>query len=125
MRSRYSAFCTGSVDYLIASLHPDFRQPDDRAQLAATLEHCEWLQLTILDCQQGQPNDDRGEVEFIARYRQHGQPGQLHERSRFVQQQGRWFYLDGDSLTVPRQRTGRNTPCPCGSGKKFKRCHGA
>ena len=26
---------------------------------------------------------------------------------------------------VPAGKVGRNDPCPCGSGKKFKRCHGA
>ncbi|MEZ5505160.1 MAG: YchJ family metal-binding protein [Gammaproteobacteria bacterium] len=48
--------------------------------------------------------------------------GTLHERSRFVKEDGRWFYLDGEMLPLPSP--GRNDPCWCGSGQKFKKCHG-
>ncbi|MGN5267109.1 YchJ family metal-binding protein [Aeromonas dhakensis] len=47
----------------------------------------------------------------------------LHERSRFVRHQGRWVYTDGEQDPAPL-RVGRNDPCPCGSGKKFKKCCG-
>jgi hypothetical protein len=26
---------------------------------------------------------------------------------------------------MEQQKPGRNDPCPCGSGKKYKKCHGA
>ena len=129
MRSRFSAFCSGNIDYLMASHHPSQRRDDDRGQLAATLNQCQWLELSIIDCQQGSADQQQGEVEFIASYRRDGQLAQLHERSRFVREQGQWFYLHGDILSTGNRsasqpKPGRNEPCFCGSGKKFKHCHG-
>ncbi|MEO0825855.1 MAG: YchJ family metal-binding protein, partial [Cyanobacteria bacterium J06642_9] len=60
-------------------------------------------------------------AEFVALY-QAGEIGQPHERSRFVKQKDRWFYLDGEIL--PPLAPKRSEPCWCGSGKKFKHCHG-
>ncbi len=121
MRSRYSAYCTGNVDYLLATQHPLHRTVDGRQQICHTLQTTEWLQLTIVSTQGGQPHDTTGIVEFVAVYRS-GAEAQLHERSRFVQQKGRWFYQDGDLL--PPLLPKRNEPCWCGSGQKFKQCHG-
>ncbi|MDQ1363368.1 MAG: motif domain protein [Pseudomonadota bacterium] len=116
MRSRYTAYVLGRADYLAASWHPSTRPP----QLSVSGD-IEWSGLEVLACQSGSATDSRGRVEFIARYRQQGRSGQVHENSRFVQEQGRWFYLDGDLKTVV---SGRNAPCTCGSGKKFKKCCG-
>ena len=125
MRSRFSAFCSANIDYLIATHHPSKRQANDHQELAETISHCEWLQLKIVDTKQGQPSDAKGEVEFIATYTQQGQPSRLHERSRFVQEEGQWFYLDGEILEANNKLSlGRNDPCYCGSGKKFKKCCG-
>ena len=121
MRSRYTAFCRGDVDYLNATMHPDKRQQSDRTELTNSLENIQWLGLTIIDTQAGKKNDARGIVEFEAIYRVN-EPGQLHERSRFVKTDGRWFYVDGDILsgTIPKPKE----PCWCGSGKKYRHCHG-
>jgi SEC-C motif-containing protein len=121
MRSRYTAFCRGNVDYLIATHHPTQRTPDERLSLSQTVQTTTWLGLTVLQTEQGQAGDDTGTVEFVAIYRS-GSVGQLHERSRFRKQKGRWFYVDGDSL--PPLTPKRHEPCWCGSGKKFKQCHG-
>ncbi len=126
MRSRFSAFCSANIDYLINSHHPSKRQPDDRQTLTETINQCQWLNLKIKRCSQGLESDNTGEVEFIATYQQQGQLFQLHENSRFIKEDGRWFYLDGDvSDPKPTQlKPGRNDNCWCGSGKKFKKCHG-
>ena len=121
MRSRYTAYCRGQVDYLIATHHPSMRRPSDRANLSKSMQNTTWLGLTVLNTERGQPEDDTGIVEFVALYRT-GEVGQLHERSRFQKQKGRWFYVDGDHL--PPLEPKRNAPCWCGSGKKFKQCHG-
>jgi SEC-C motif-containing protein len=121
MRSRYTAFCQGRVDYLIATHHPTQRTPDERLSLSQTVQSTTWLGLTVLHTEAGQPEDDTGVVEFVAIYRD-GAVGQLHERSRFRKQKGRWFYLEGDPL--PPLTPKRHEPCWCGSGKKFKQCHG-
>ena len=121
MRSRYTAYCRGQVDYLIATHHPSKRRPSDRANLSKSMQNTTWLGLTVLNTERGQPEDDTGIVEFVALYRT-GEVGQLHERSRFQKQKGRWFYVDGDHLSPLEPK--RNAPCWCGSGKKFKLCHG-
>ena len=122
MRSRYAAFCKGYVDYLIATLHPSKRKPDDRAVLQRTIDRHQWLGLQILDTHRGGRADDVGYVEFVA-YHSGPAPGQIHDRSRCVKEEGQWFYWGGQHKEPVR--TGRNDPCWCGSGKKYKRCHGA
>lgn len=117
MRSRYAAYVMAKIDYLIETMHPSQRHPDDRAQLQRSIETTQWLGLQIRSHQQQQ---DQAEVEFIAFY-QDNPIGQLHERSYFVRENDRWFYIDG--VFLPPVKLGRNDPCFCGSGKKFKRCH--
>ncbi|HEX5636739.1 MAG TPA: YchJ family metal-binding protein [Gammaproteobacteria bacterium] len=117
MRSRYSAYVLGNAEYLAASWHVSTRPP----QLDAGT-NVEWLGLQVLSCRAGMENDTRGSVEFIARYRLQGIEAQAQENSRFVREAGQWFYLNGDMKTTAA--TGRNDPCGCGSGKKFKKCCG-
>jgi SEC-C motif domain protein len=91
MRSRYSAFVLGDVDYLRATWHPDTCPAD------LTLEPgVKWLGLEVKSARQ--LDDTHAEVEFVARSRVAGRGQRLHERSRFVKDQGRWLYLDGDLL---------------------------
>ena len=121
MRSRYTAFCQGNIDYLIATLDPDKRTTSDRQELTKSVNNTQWLGLTILNISKGNKNDSVGYVEFEAVYHTN-EPGQLHERSKFVKIDGKWFYVTGDILpgTTPK----RNEPCWCGNGKKYKKCHG-
>ena len=121
MRSRYTAFYRGNVDYLIDTLHPDRRQPSDRQELTASINNTQWLGLTIIDTQKGKRNDINGVVEFEAIYRV-DEPRQLHERSRFAKLNDQWFYVDGDILpgTIPKSKAA----CWCGSSKKYSQCHG-
>ncbi|MEM9004915.1 MAG: YchJ family protein [Cyanobacteria bacterium P01_F01_bin.86] len=121
MRSRYTAYCQGNIDYLITTHHPAKRSLSERTHLSKSVQNTTWLGLTVVKTEQGQSQDETGIVEFVAIYRT-GNVGQLHERSRFKKQKGRWFYVDGDQL--PPLEPKRNEPCWCGSGKKFKQCHG-
>ena len=89
MRSRYSAFVHGVVDYLLATWHPSTRPPELTLEPAAR-----WLGLEVRDHQR--QGEDRAEVEFVARWRVAGRAVRQHERSRFVREGGRWFYVDGD-----------------------------
>lgn len=91
MRSRYSAYAVGDLDYVWQTWHPKTR-PD---ALTPT-DGLTWIGLEIVDTVDGQPGEDTGEVEFRARYRQGQQPGTLHERSRFAVRAHRWFYRDGE-----------------------------
>lgn len=120
MRSRYSAYVLKLHDYLMQSWHHAYRP----ARLVLD-ESIRWLGLTIIDAPPAA--DGQAIVEFEARLLSAATVEALHERSRFVQQQGRWLYTEGDLLKPSFQpwKPGRNETCPCGSGKKFKRCCGA
>ncbi len=121
MRSRYTAFCQGNIDYLMATLHQDRRSQRDFAELTKNINQTQWLGLTVINTNKGKKNDAIGYVEFEAIY-QVNEPRQLHERSKFIKDNGQWFYVEGDILpgTVPK----RHQPCWCGSGEKYKKCHG-
>jgi len=117
MRSRYSAYVLKRSDYLAATWHPSTRP----ASLDVSADDTQWQRLEIVATEKGGSGDNDGVVEFAAYY----QGGQLHERSRFLKEEGKWLYVDGDILPpVTETKAGRNDPCPCGSGKKFKKCCG-
>ncbi len=132
MRSRYSAFHEGKIDYLMASSHPSRRQVTDRENLTRIVSTTTWIGLRVLAVEGGREGDDTGQVEFVAYYRessaskqQDGATKQLHERSSFVEEGGRWLYLSGNQESLqPIPELGRNARCWCGSGKKYKKCHG-
>ena len=85
----------------------------------------EWLGLSVIEVTGGDEDDLEGVVRFRARFEHHGQPGELVEKSRFVREENRWFYLDGEQPADEQStKVGRNETCPCGSGKKYKRCCG-
>jgi SEC-C motif-containing protein len=127
MRSRYSAYVVGAADYIIDTHDPRTREMD-RAEVERWSEKSEWLGLEIVSTEDGGPEDEHGIVEFRARFfdrdtRVH------HERSSFRREEGRWLYVNGtppDPDPRPRrtEKVGRNEPCPCGSGKKYKKCCG-
>lgn len=94
MRSRYSAFVLGDEDHLFRSWHPRTRPPGPYCHPGT-----QWLGLRIESTAGGGPEDEEGEVSFIARYRTgDGRGGvvedELVERSRFVRRGGRWVYLE-------------------------------
>ena len=121
MRSRYTAFCQGDIDYLIATYHPDQRTKNDRQKIANSIKNTTWLGLNIIDTSQDRKNQAIAYVEFVAIFKVN-EIQQLHERSKFIKAEGKWFYLEGEILPdlVPK----RNDNCWCGSGKKYKKCHG-
>ncbi|MEH6471911.1 MAG: YchJ family protein [Halopseudomonas sp.] len=123
MRSRYSAYALGEVDYLIATTHPDFRQGLNRQSLLEDKQQIRWLQLQIISAQAGAHDDDQGEVSFIATFSEQGHFAALQERSRFLRIDQRWYYCDGHT-SIKTVKPERNAPCLCGSGRKFKRCCG-
>jgi SEC-C motif-containing protein len=103
MRSRYSAFVRGAVDYLIETHDESTRKNADKASLTAFCRDTGWLGLEIVDTQKGTETDDAGIVEFIARGVTKGQPFAQRERSRFRRVGDRWFYIDGTfKPTSPR-----------------------
>lgn len=119
MRSRYSAHVVKDGSYLLTSWHPSTRPSKP------ILSFSEWYRLKILDTKAGKAGDTDGIVEFFAWYRYGNKEGVLHERSRFRKEEESWYYLDGkgeESSLTEQKKVGRNSPCPCGSGKKYKKC---
>ncbi len=91
MRSRYSAFVLGLRDYLLVTWHPATRP----AELdLATDPPTRWLGLEVKRA--AATGADSASVEFVARYKIGGRAHRLHETSRFVRENGRWYYLDGN-----------------------------
>lgn len=117
MRSRYAAFVQRNEPHILASWHSRTRPKalnfDDHPVV--------WLGLEIHDCQAGTAKDSEGTVEFTTLYLENGQLCSLRETSQFLKEDGLWFYLRGE-CRIKRDKVERNHPCPCGSGKKFKKC---
>jgi SEC-C motif domain protein len=144
MRSRYTAFTLADVDYLKKTLAPESRTDFDVQSTKKWAESSQWKGLQIVSTEKGQADDKKGQVEFIATYVIDGEALDHHEVSQFRKSDsGQWLFVEGDShthkegeghhhhndkpQTVVREspKVGRNDPCPCGSGKKYKKCHGA
>jgi len=129
MRARYSAYAKNELDYLFASLHPAHRSDYDAKSTRAWAERSEWHKLEILQTSGGRPEDSEGKVEFIATYTEGGIKRDHHEIANFEKDSGVWYFVSGEAVP-PKQvvrttpKIGRNDPCPCGSGKKYKKCCG-
>lgn len=127
MRSRYAAYALGNLDYIEATVGGPAALAFDRAEAEALQLGTRWLGLEITATRKGGERDSDGTVSFTARYRHNGVEAALTETSRFRRVNGRWLYWDRDAADGPPHAAGigRNDPCPCGSGRKFKKCCGA
>ncbi|MCB1756013.1 MAG: YchJ family protein [Gammaproteobacteria bacterium] len=130
MRARYTAHTRADIDYIIATHHPDTRAEIDVEQTRNWAEKSTWLGITIKRVDGGGPDDEKGEIEFVATYRDPDGTRQTHhELSEFEKKDGQWFFRDAKAPMIEQFRreqpkVGRNDPCICGSGKKYKKCCG-
>lgn len=130
MRARYTAHVVGEIDFIVATHHPATRNEVDENATARWAAESDWLGLDIRGSEQGGPSDEHGKVEFVARYRDSARRRHTHhERAIFERYHGQWYFRDAEipDVTQIRRETskqGRNDPCACGSGKKFKKCCG-
>jgi SEC-C motif-containing protein len=129
MRARYTSYVTGDVAFLrtsaTAAVQAEFDEEASRSWSAAA----QWHGLEIIATEKGGAGDDDGVVEFRALYSANGEFCNHHEVSRFVREPDGWKFDDGELVPekpVVREepKIGRNDPCPCGSGKKYKKCCG-
>jgi len=130
MRARYAAYATGNIDFVIQSHDPATVGEVDRKNTEAWSKNSKWLGLEILETEKGTAGDDEGTVEFLARYKVGNVTVPHRERASFRKIEGKWYFVDGKEINAPPARhegprIGRNDPCPCGSGKKYKKCCGA
>ncbi|MFG0886067.1 YchJ family metal-binding protein [Vibrio sp. CJQ_6] len=123
MRARYSAHVLGLVDFVVATYHPSCHAESQRDAIAESV-HSDWQRLDVISASAGS-HDQEGFVHFKAYLCDQQQELCLEERSRFLREEGLWYYVDGEfPQQAPAHKVGRNDPCPCGSGKKFKKCCG-
>ncbi|MCW4628389.1 YchJ family protein [Marinomonas rhodophyticola] len=130
MRSRYTAFALGNFDYIAATQ----KLIDDPNQSASDIqdsnEQTKWIKLEIHSTEEGLEKDKKGLVSFSAHFKEGKHIGRLSERSLFKKIKGKWFYISGEHdiqkntplINSEAMKVGRNDPCLCGSGKKFKKC---
>lgn len=112
MRSRYSAYVRVDAKYLYFSTAKESQIFDDIELIEEFASNVEWLKLDLITASEKQ-------VEFKAYYRDAQGIKLLHEKSNFVQEDGVWKYKDGELYNTKIER---NEACPCGSGKKYKKC---
>jgi SEC-C motif-containing protein len=126
MRSRYAAYALGRLDYIAATCAGPAAVAFDLREAEQSQLGTRWLRLEIVGSRKGRLDDSDGTVSFIARYSHNGTEGVLEETSQFRRIDGRWLYWDrqGEASAPRRAGVGRNDPCPCGSGKKHKKCCG-
>jgi SEC-C motif-containing protein len=130
MRSRYSAYVVRDYPHLERTLSNEQRVDFSADDAKKWAESSEWLGFTVLRTERGRAEDEEGIVEFSARFRSEGKEHEHVEAGRFVREGGEWRYagtVEAKGQTFRREapKVGRNDPCPCGSGKKYKRCCGA
>lgn len=124
MRARYSAYATTNIEFLEASLHPDNRENFDAEATRQWAESSAWTGLSIIEKVAGSEEDKVGIVSFCATYTDSEEkPHQHNERAQFKKVSGNWYFCDGQ--IIQPNKVGRNDPCSCGSGKKYKKCCGA
>jgi len=128
MRSRYSAYARGEVDYLVDTHAPETRDPDLRKHVAAWAASARFTRLEVVATEAGGVGDRTGTVTFVAHFEEGGVARVMSERSRFRRDaELGWVYESGTAAPVRAavsSKIGRNDPCACGSGRKHKVCCG-
>jgi len=130
MRARYTAHTLANIGYILRTHHPATRSDIDEASTTKWAQESQWMGLEIRDVDGGLEEDKSASIEFVARYRDSN--GRRHEHAEialFEKHNNEWFFKDAEVPKVAQfkretPKQGRNDPCACGSGKKFKKCCG-
>lgn len=126
MRSRYTAHVKGDFDHVANTHAEEIRSSYNISAAKAQAQSMEWVGLDIGETTGGGRDDNTGTVMFTAKFMQNDTLHTHRERSTFRRDKGEWVYVDGkinptiEPIRV--EKVGRNDPCPCGSGKKYKKC---
>ncbi|MCL2609303.1 MAG: YchJ family protein [Treponema sp.] len=127
MRSRYSAYVEHEIGYIVETcVNRGGKDDIDYKSTKEWSEKSRWLGLKIVSVEKGGREDSEGVVEFEAAYERDGLKDLHKERATFKKENGKWLYAEGEVAPHTMVRTapkvGRNDPCPCGSGRKYKHC---
>jgi len=118
MRSRYAAYAMANMAYIKKTMQGKPLKGFNEVEAEQWSKSVCWLGLTVVKSYQEY-------VEFIAKYLEKDTVKTIHEISEFKQIDHAWYYVDGKQIQIPALKVSRNSPCPCGSSKKFKHCHAA
>ncbi len=128
LRSRYSAHVKHDVDYILQTVLPDQAYRHDRKAIDEWSRNTSWKRLEIKQIKDGGENDIGAIIEFSAFFMLEGLEKEHHEVALFRKIDGKWYFDDGETKLEPivneNKRVKPNDPCPCGSGKKHKKCCG-
>lgn len=129
MRARYTAYTQVNMDFIERTHDPETKSDIDMEASREWAESTKWVGLEIIETQQGGVNDERGTVLFQATFETDEGPQHHHELSQFTKRDGAWYFTDAadptnQTFVRSEPKVGRNDPCPCGSGKKYKKCCG-
>lgn len=129
MRARYTAYAVEAIPFLKTSAVKAVQDEFDEAASTSWSRAATWHRLEIVRTEKGGPDDKTGVVEFRASYTANGEFCNHHEVSTFVKEKDGWKFEDGEligekPMVREEPKVGRNDPCPCGSGKKYKKCCG-
>lgn len=124
MRSRFTAHYVGDQRHL----HRTYLETSRRAFVEEPAgEDVKWTRL-VIRAHEANVKPDVSYVDFTAYFDANGAEHPMHEKSEFHRIGGEWFFVrpirEGPAPVRAAPKAGRNDPCPCGSGKKFKHCHG-
>lgn len=121
MRSRYSAYAMHQVDYIEKTMKEPANKDFKKEEALNWARRVKWQGLEVLNATS---KKDKGFVEFIAHYFEGGKTHSMHEISEFHFLDNQWYYVDGKKPLAEKkfEKVGRNDSCPCGSGKKYKKC---
>ncbi|MFT2098767.1 YchJ family protein [Marinomonas sp. 2405UD66-6] len=130
MRSRYTAFAIRNFEYIAATQKLKEAPDQTAADIEDSNDHTQWIKLEINSTEDGLEKDKTGVVAFSAHFKEGKHIGRLSERSIFKKVKGQWFYITGEHevqkntplVNSAEMNIGRNDPCLCGSGKKYKKC---
>lgn len=123
MRSRYTAYSLARIPYITKTMLGQPLIHFNATEAEQWAKSVVWIGLQLINS--SMENEEKGFVEFIASFLEKNQIKTICERSEFHKKNGHWFYIDGINTATNKKQVkiGRTSPCPCGSGKKFKNCH--
>lgn len=128
MRSRYTAYTKGYIDYVFATMRDSALKNSDREASRQWSKTSKWLGLEVLSCET--ISDAEATVMFRVEFQQNNKTQILNEKAVFKKYEQKWYYVGNIALNEHHEeikqassnKVGRNDACPCGSGKKFKKC---
>lgn len=123
MRARYSAYVTKNIDFIINTCYKQVK----REEVEEWANSATWVSLDIHKVENGTKDDTDGVIHFTAKYKINNALKYHNEIAEFTKINGGWQFLDSiaqNSTITNQNKIGRNDPCSCGSGKKYKKCCG-